>query len=165
MIGNRGYAMYIREWAREEQRAKNLGSYALPREAPAGWKYIGQGCYRAAYLSPDRVIYKIQITPGRWCGQSNAEEYKRWWELRLRYRELDGMRWPLVNLFEFGENDDVNAMDYVGKTLSAYDGPDRQDYVTTAQRCAWHLSLSDMHHGNLAVDEQRKLLVPIDLGM
>lgn len=165
MIGNRGYAMYIREWAREKQRADNLGSYQLPREAPDGWKYIGQGCYRAAYLSPDGVIYKIQVTPGRFCGQSNADEHKRWWQLRIKHREIEGMRWPLMNLFRFEEGDDINAMDYVGPTLSSYYGPDYRKYVELRTRCAWHLGLSDSHNGNFAIDEKLALLVPIDLGM
>ena len=163
MIGNRGYAMYIREWAREEQRVKG-STYCLPREAPAGWKYIGQGCYRAAYLSPDNVVYKIQITPGRWSGQSNADEYRRWWQLRIRYREAEGMRWPLMAHFKIGEDDDVNAMDYVGVTLSRYDGPDYDKHLDTARRCQWHMQLRDAHNGNFAIDEERKLLVPIDLG-
>lgn len=165
MIGNRGYAMYIREWVRDTQRAEGLGNWSTPRWAPDGWQYLGQGCYRGAYLSPDKVVYKIQVHPGRFSGQPNFDEYRRWWKLRLRFREMDGMRWPLMNCFEFEGGDDINAMDHVGKTLSQYDGPDRQHYVTAAQTFSWHVSLSDMHHGNLAVDEERKLIVPIDLGM
>ena len=163
MIGNRGYAMYIRDWARVEQKGRRW-EY-LPDHAPAGWKYLGSGCYRSAYLSPDNVVYKIQYTPGVYCGQPNIGEYRRWWDLRLRYREPEGVRWPLMNCFRFEGGDDVNAMDYVGKTLSQYYGPDRDKYVSAARLCSWNLGLSDMHHGNLAVDEERKLIVPIDLGM
>lgn len=165
MIGNRGYAMYIREWVRDTQRSDNLGTYSTPRRAPEGWQYLGQGCYRGAYLSPDSVVYKVQIYPGRYSGQPNIDEYQRWWRLRLLFREVEGMRWPLMNCFEFEGGDDINAMDHVGQTLSQYDGVDRQHYVSAAQRCGWSLGLSDMHHGNLAVDEKRKLIVPIDLGM
>lgn len=162
MIGNRGYAMYIRDWARSEQETEEWRG--LPRRAPAGWKYLGSGCFRGAYLSPDRVVYKIQMHPGRWVGQTNIEEYRRWWNLRLSYRAPEGVRWPLVNCFQFEGGDDINAMDYVGRTLHQYNGPDRNKYVAAARSCAWNLGLSDMHHGNLAVDEVRKLLVPIDLG-
>lgn len=164
MIGNRGYAMYIREWVRDAQRVEGLVGL-VPRRAPEGWKYLSQGCYRGAYLSPDGVVYKVQISPGLYSGQPNIDEYRRWWKLRLRYREIEGMRWPLMNCFQFEGADDINAMDHVGKTLSQYDGPDRQQYLDAARRCGWNLDLPDMHHGNLAVDEKRKLIVPIDLGM
>ena len=162
MIGNRGYAMYIREWL----RTRMTNPYGdAPASYPDGWKLLGSGCYRVAYLSPDGVVYKVQMFPGMDSGQTNIEEYQTWWKLRLRHHEPEGFRWPLMNHFEFDGHDDVNAMDYVGETLSKYSGPDRQRYVNAAKACSWDLGLSDMHHGNIAVDEKRKLIVPIDLGV
>lgn len=28
---------------------------------PEGWEVLGEGCYRAAYLSPAKVVYKVQF--------------------------------------------------------------------------------------------------------
>lgn len=162
MIGNRGYAMYIRDWARNEQKSESYGD--LPRHAPDGWQYLGSGCYRAAWLSPDNVVYKVQRTPGLWSGQANIEEYRRWWALRLDHRMPEGARFPVMHCFTFEGHDDINAMDYVGKTLNRYGGDKYYKYSDTLREVSRRLGLWDMHHGNAAVDEERGLIVPIDLG-
>jgi len=161
MIGNRGYAMYIRDWVRDTPEGK--GYYDSPRYAPAGWKYLGQGCFRAAYLSPDNVVYKVQHQPG-YVGQSNLREYKRYNFLRLSYRMPEGARFPLLRFFELDNSDGVNAMDHVGTTLNRYGGEDYYEYSEVLRVVSRRLSLWDMHHGNAAVDEVNKLIVPIDLG-
>lgn len=162
MIGNRGHAMHIREWVRAEQENEPYGD--LPRSGPDGWQFIGSGCYRAAYLSPDNVVYKVQRTPGLWSGQANIAEYQKWWALRLSYRMPEGARFPVMSCFTFEGNDDVNAMDYVGKTLNRYDGENYYKYSATLRVVSQTLGLWDMHHGNAAVDEKNGLIVPIDLG-
>lgn len=162
MIGNRGYAMYIREWVRAEQENEPYGD--LPRSGPDGWQFIGSGCYRAAYLSPDSVIYKIQHTPGLWSGQANIYEYQKWWALRLSHRMPEGSRLPIMTCFEFEGHDDVNAMEYVGKTLNRYGGEDYYKHADCLRAVSRQLGLWDMHHGNAAVDEKNGLIVPIDLG-
>lgn len=164
MIGNRGYATFIRDWVREEQARPNRYSYECPADAPSGWKYLGQGCYRAAYLSPDGVVYKVQAD-GRYSGQSNIGEAKKYNLIRLTHRIPAGARLPLLRNFVIEGADTVNAMDFVGPTLSRYDGPDRQKHIATTSTIAWELRIGDMHHGNVAVDEELGLVVPIDLGM
>lgn len=161
MIGNRGYATYIRDWVRDEQK-RTGGSYYCPREAPAGWKYIGQGCYRAAYLAPDGVIYKVQAHEQSY--QSNLSEYKKYNLLRIQHRMPEGARFPLMCNFRIEGADTINAMDYVGPVLSQYEGPDRQKHVATLSTIAWRLNIGDMHQGNAAVDEKLGVIVPIDLG-
>lgn len=162
MIGNRGYAMYIREWVRIEQDKTAWGD--MPKHAPEGWQYIGSGCFRSAYLSPDKVVYKVQQTPGLQSGQANIQEYKKWWDIRLQHKMPKGSRLPIMCFFEFDGHDDVNAMEYIGKTLNRYGGLDYDEYATTLRRVSTRLRLWDMHHGNAAVDEKNKLIVPIDLG-
>lgn len=137
----------------------------LPRYAPEGWKYLGQGCYRGAYRSPDNVVYKVQIVPGVYSGQSNLHEYRTWWILRLSHRMPEGARFPMMNFFGFEGNDDVNAMEYVGRTLNkCANDADYYRYSDTLRKVARQLELWDMHHANAAVDEKSKLIVPIDLG-
>lgn len=164
MIGNRGYATFIRDWVRDEQKVQRIGGYSCPNSAPPGWKYIGQGCYRAAYLSPDGVVYKVQ-NDGRYSYQSNAGEAKKYRTLYLTRRVPEGARLPLLRNFVIEGADTVNAMDFVGPTLSKYDGPDYQKYSAVVRLLAWELRIGDMHHGNVAVDEKLGLVVPIDLGM
>jgi len=162
MIGNRGYAMYIREWVREEQRVQGY-SYDAPRYAPSGWKYLGQGCYRAAYLSPDGVAYKVQHYSN--SGQTNIAEYRRWWALRLEHRMPEGSRLPALSFFKVdSERDGVTAMEHFEKTLNRYSGDDYYRYSDTLHVVSRRLRLWDMHHGNAAVDEKNGLIVPIDLG-
>jgi hypothetical protein len=162
MIGNRGYAMYIREWVRDKQKSEPYGD--LPHFGPHGWGYLGNGCYRAAYLSPDKVVYKVQLTPGLQTGQANVKEYKKWWALRLSHRMPEGSRLPIMQCFEFDGHDDINAMEYVGKTLNRYSGEDYYKYSDVLLAVSRRLGLWDMHHGNAAVDEKNRLIVPIDLG-
>jgi len=162
MIGNRGYAAYIRDWVRDEQKRERL-EYACPCQAPDGWKYLGQGCYRAAYLSPDGVVYKVQNHPN--SGQSNIAEYRRWWALRLTHRMPEGSRFPALSFFSVdGVLDGVNAMEYLEKTLNRYRGDEYYKYSDILHVVACQLDLWDMHHGNAAVDEKNGLIVPIDLG-
>jgi len=52
----------------------------------------------------------------------------------------------------------------VGPTLSKYEGEDRHKLIATWSSLAWTMQLGDAHHANVAVDEARKLVVPIDLG-
>jgi len=161
MIGNRGYAMYIREWVRAEQGDWE-SAYDSPRHAPAGWKYLGQGCFRAAYLSPDNVVYKVQHYAG--TGQSNFTEYRKYNRLRLEHKLPEGARFPLLQHFALANGDGVNAMDHVGPTLNKYTGDDYHKHSSCLADISRQLRLWDMHHGNAAVDVERGLIVPIDLG-
>jgi hypothetical protein len=163
MIGNRGDASYIREWVRDEQYASD-NTYTCPEWAPEGWKFLGRGCYRAAYLSPDGVVYKVQHATGLYQGQCNWAEYKRYNFLRFSHKMPEGARFPLIQCFRFSGGDDVNAMDHVGPALSRYSGGDYRTYSNCYKRVARLLGLWDSHDGNAAVDEKNKLVVPIDLG-
>jgi len=161
MIGNRGYAMYIREWVRAKQ-AEAGDDYRCPDSAPAGWKNLGKGCFRSAYLSPDGVVYKVQHYVG--SGQSNAKEYRKYNRLRIEHKMPEGARFPLLQHFAFDGNDDVNAMDHVGPTLNKYTGGDYRKHSECLVHVSRLLGLWDMHHDNAAVDVERGLIVPIDLG-
>lgn len=161
MIGNRGYAVFIRDWVRAKQRGN---TYDSPRYAPDGWQYLGQGCYRAAYVGPDGIVYKVQHTPGKYSGQSNLEEYKRWAALRLSYKLPQGARFPLMATFAVaGEH--VNAMENVGMTLDHFPAMNDQycKYHDIARAISRLCGLWDMHNGNVAIDS-KGLVVPIDLG-
>lgn len=37
-----------------------IASTMHPRRMPKGWKFVGQGAYRWAFLAPDGVVYKVQ---------------------------------------------------------------------------------------------------------
>ena len=161
MIGNRGYATFIRDWVRQQQNL--FGKFGTPRIAPEGWTRLGEGCYRIAYLSPDGVVYKVQLSGG-YSYQTNEGEYRKYNNLRIAYRMPKGARFPLMCNFRIEGEDTVNAMDMVGPTLNKYEGEDRHKLIATWSSLAWTMQLGDAHHANVAVDEARKLVVPIDLG-
>lgn len=167
MLGNEEDARFIRDWHLEvaDRDPWDPDYKAVPR----GWSRIGSGCYRIAYLSPDGVVYKVQgyyALPGQYEGQSNKEEaenLRRFWLKKMP----EGCRLPRFRFFEL-DGKGVIAMERFQKTLSQfsdYGDPQGTEYWALRGRLQRALGLTDMHGGNLAVDEENKLLVPIDLGM
>lgn len=67
---------------------------------PDGWKWIGEGCHRIAFLGPDGVVYKKEIIPrgDNWSlgDGGNRSEYTTFVTLMDR-----GFSWiPQFHLFE-----------------------------------------------------------------
>lgn len=165
MLGNEEDARFIRDWhfgGRRDDWGNPVG------ELPEGWGRLGSGSYRIAYLSPDGVVYKVQqryALPGEYEGQSNkseAENLRRFWLIKMP----PGCRLPRFQFFEL-DGKGVMAMERLGRTLSQYSQWDEKGSNYWALRNKLYRTLTgvcDLHGGNLAVDEERDLLVPIDLG-
>ena len=76
-----------------------------------GWTLLGSGCYRAAFLAPSGVVYKIGQ---RWANVAEVRVARR-----LRARTFDGIYIPLASAFSFGlrgRTEVVCAMEYIEGT-------------------------------------------------
>lgn len=167
MLGNEADARFIRDWHFDTGSQKDAWGDRTQRE-PEGWKRLGAGCYRVAYLSPDGVVYKVQqhyAKPGQWQSQSNkgeAETLRRYWLTKMP----KGCRLPRWGFFEL-DGRGVVAMELLGRTLSQVSqySPEGSRYWGALGRLQDVMrDVYDLHGGNLAVDEENQKLVPIDLG-
>lgn len=164
MLGNEADARFIRDWYVEERGKREWDQ----RDAPKGWTRLGAGCYRTVFLSPDGVVYKVQqryAKPDQYegqCNKSEAANLRRYWLTKMP----EGCRLPRWGFFEL-DGRGVVVMERFEKTLSRYSQytPDGSRYWGAFGRLQRTLQdVYDLHGGNLAVDEESQLLVPIDLG-
>lgn len=159
MIGNEAEAKFIRDWYASK------GQWSQRDDTPpVGWERLGSGCYRAAFLSPTGVVYKVQHNYDH-SSQSNAgeaETLRRYWLTRMP----KGCRLPRWSLYEL-DGKEVMAMERFTKLLNEFSLFSAEGSKYWSLRSALENVISDQwdfHGGNLAVDEEAELLVPIDLG-
>lgn len=169
MIGNAREAEFIRDWYMEYQ-AKSWAEQGLIGDAPEGWEWLGQGCYRTAFLAPSGVVYKVQgHYPKRGtyhCGQTNAAEAASF--RKFMFRKLPrGCRFPRFQLFEL-DGRTVIAMEKFDKLLkdfNSWDNGEGSKYWKLHQEVQEVLhEVYDAHGGNFAIDVENGQLVPIDVG-
>lgn len=161
MIGNAEEAEFIHYWyhAKWDQFSET---------APEGWEYLGEGCYRTAYLSPTGVVYKVQQSEsGGW--QTNAGEWEVWKRLYFGCKMPVHSRLPKMYYHALAgrENLGVMASERFNKSLGdypAYARQDETDYWSVLDSVRKATGVSDLYSTNLMIDEENKLLVPIDLG-
>jgi hypothetical protein len=160
VIGNADEALFIRDWYIGQGPQRRYES----NDTPEGWERLGSGCYRAAFLSPSGVVYKVQHSY-EYSGQSNAgeaETLRRYWLTRMP----KGCRLPRWSLYEL-DGKEVMAMERFARLLSSFSSfsAEGEEYwkrltaLTDVIDDQW-----DFHGANLGVDEEAGLLVPIDLG-
>jgi hypothetical protein len=161
-IGTEEEAGFILYWYLHV--AAKSGYYDQP-EAPEGWKRLGSGCYRIAYLSPSGVVYKVQgryeANDDRW--QSNKTE-----TANLRKNALKkfpkGCRLPRWSEFYFGTKT-VVAMEKFDKLLNQLSYGERDSVRALKQEMLRVVTdLLDTHDANLAYDVTTKEVVIIDWG-
>lgn len=162
MLGNAKDAEFIHNWYHEVPYGQ--------AGAPEGWKYLGSGSFRSAYLSPDGVVYKVQKDIGPWCGyQTNEGEWETWKRLYLGCKMPKHSRLPKLTYFPISEKVGVIAIErlkgkytYYGQFKDEAGVPRYWSDVCDAIRTT--TKLGDLHGNNLMIDEERNLLVPTDLG-
>ena len=151
---------YMRKWSRycpgdNYFHRREVGEYVIEEvilNIPDGWKYLGSGWSRDAFLGPDGVVYKVARS-GRYqsrstalnCSRSEAKFYKANCE---KARSI-GLRLAACRLL----NNSVLAMEYVPH--------DKTKTVVWADitKAEIHLGLSDLHTGNVAMDENGVLTI------
>lgn len=128
--------------------------------APDGWRKIGEGIARDAYLSPSGVIYKLPRDGRNSSDQSYSEAVSA--DRTGNILPFDGWRIPDVTVFHFGVP--IVAMEYVATGYSAA-GPDAIDhYEKTRDVAAEWFGLSDLHYENVRFDNDGTVVI-IDLGI
>lgn len=95
MIGCIEDARLILDWEHE---------YPLPE----GWGYVDEGEERAVYLSPDNVIYKVELNHDG----VNREEYFNICRINLA-DPVKNWRLPKASLYEIDKFHSVMAMEYI----------------------------------------------------
>lgn len=162
MIGNETEARFIHEWYRNQRSKGDYWDNPGP-VAPEGWKRLGSGCYRTAFLAPSGTVYKVQNNPTSY--QSNESEAET---LRgLMFRKLPkGCRFPRYQLFMVGEGEGVMAMERMTSLLRDYGQwgeKDRRVRNLKNKLVDALYELWDLHDQNVGVAEDGAV-VPIDLG-
>lgn len=167
MLGNEENARFIRDWY-VEARGGESNSWRRWEDEPEGWTYLNHGVSRAAYLGPDGVVYKVQHYYGRdasyYLGQSNSGEAET---LRKHFltKLPKGCRLPRFTYYEL-DGRGVMVMEYFRKLFNQVITSHKEygKYASPLDDLRRTLRLEDLYGANLAVDTERELLVPIDLG-
>jgi hypothetical protein len=184
VIGNARDAEMIRNYVvnsrivREERSNYECGYFIGPvrkrPSRPEGWKRIGGGCFRSAWLSPDGVIYKVEHAYGSY-GQSNSEEYENVVRILTGNKSHPYVSIPRVTYYAL-DGRGVIAMEYVKGENPGYCHGCGSGYrhCTTKVRgkCINQIyveiekefGLFDMHSGNVMFIPEQESFVVIDIG-
>lgn len=142
---------YSRYFPEQSFYHKRLSESYVIEEAlvnlPEGWKYLGSGWSRDAFLGPDGVVYKVARNFGLSrarsqalaCSYSEAKTYKEKHQLAWEH----GFRLAECKLL----NNSVIAMEYVSKS-----GRHQLDWEIMMQ-LEIILGLADLHSDNCWLDE------------
>jgi len=138
---------------------------------PDGWKYLGHGLYRTAFLSPSGVVYKLERGSLSWW-ENNRKEYENILEMRYDSRVTETVIIPKAWLYEI-DGSDVIAMEFMDGIWTEFHFPeDCECGDTFGGTCArvqfraieQKLALNDVHSGNAVFIPAQKKWALIDLG-
>lgn len=88
--------------------ARLIGEWDHNYPLPEGWGYLDEGEERAAFLSPDGVVYKVELNN---CG-INRTEYFNICKLEMQ-ESIENWRIPEAMLYELDKFHSVIAMEYI----------------------------------------------------
>jgi hypothetical protein len=155
------------------QDGEDNGFWGEEIPIPGGWRYLGCGMYRTAFLSPTKVVYKLER--GRRSNiQNNRGEYERILEMRYDETVRESVIIPKAWLYEI-YGTDVIAMEFMdGEWTEWHDGGTGCEYCgerfggTCAylqfERLESKLGMSDIHSGNAVFIPAQKRWALVDLG-
>ena len=166
-LGNYHDAQTIYQWVRSHGSKYGRPSCCEDRSAPDGWEYVGAGCARSVWLSPEGVAYKVGHND--WAERQQRGEIDNLttaWELGAP----EGVRFPKFDSFDIdiedGQETVVVIELIVGDRLYDYAAKSHDERDRLYDRlalCETRLKLVDLHDENALVDEDG-LLVPVDFG-
>jgi hypothetical protein len=168
MIGSAEEARFIHDWW---HRLHPEGRALDEANTPDGWEYLGSGAFRAAYLAPSGVVYKVQqdLSGDEW--QTNQKEWETWKRLYLTCKMPKRSRLPKMGYWPISANGKlgviaVELLNEGYRTYSTYvDEGGKEAYwgdVLLDVRDA--TGLLDLYGTNVMIDRENQVLVPTDLG-
>lgn len=159
MIGNAEEAQFISDWYRNSKCVCVTG-------APEGWKYLGSGSYRTAYLSPSGVVYKVQQDPG--CSyQSNRGEWDTYRRLYYTCKMPKHSRLPKMGFFPMGSTVGVIAAEFIPKECTWYrvlknDKGEEYMFSDVVRAVRDATRIGDLYGENVRLDANN-MVVPTDI--
>jgi len=166
-LGNHHDALTIYHWVRQHGSKYGKPSCVEDEHAPEGWEFVGSGCARSVWLSPEGVAYKVGHND--WSERQQRGEVNnltRAWEIGAP----EGCRFPKFDSYDVPDGDDVEtvvAVEFIpGDLLIDYttqNWNERDLLYERLQICETRLRLADLHDENAVVDADG-LLVPVDFG-
>jgi len=134
---------------------------------PKGWKKVGEGVYRTAYLSPDGVVYKICNDKDQ---SNNDREYQTYLNIRKSKTKYKGWKVNPVHSYNFMYGHDkvvVNASPFVeGKHELVDWGSTDYDKISREEekinQAFQAFGILDGHDKNYIVSKRGRVI--IDLG-
>lgn len=163
LVGNQEEATFIHDWYHE------VGGRNRGNTAPEGWKYLNSGSFRAAYLAPSGVVYKVQKDIGLYCGyQTNEGEYEKWRSLYFGCKMPRYSRLPKLGYFPIKEGVGVIAIERFSKSYRYY-GEFKDErgishyWSDVVREITNKCKVGDLSGSNLFLDDDEKTIVPVDL--
>jgi hypothetical protein len=141
-----------------EVAAKDRGKKALK-----GWKFLGEGSERRAFLGPDGLVYKMAKYGENY--QSPREVVKVW---ELRGQEIP--EWLFIPRSYYSAEFNVTVMEYAEGDKPSSDCDYRcvcDNETCWRKRAKWikdNLGLIDVHGDNVVILEDGRLAL-VDLGI
>jgi hypothetical protein len=156
MIGSVTEAIEIASWEME------LDEHDEWYDIPEGWTYLGEGEYRAAFLSPSGVVYKREINDGIFFGH-NSVEFSN--VRKAQGIPVQGWRVPDSELYQVPVGYsivNVIAMEFIGGEFDVYCELNYGKKCTCGKpygKCTYYAWLevmelwgvTDVHRGNVRV--------------
>lgn len=91
--------------------AELIGQWDDYYPLPDGWDKVGEGDERIAYLSPDGIVYKVELT----LNGANTTEYFNICQIQL-LEPVENWRVPEASLYVLDKFHSVIAMEYIQGT-------------------------------------------------
>lgn len=156
MIGNAEEAARITQWYYD----------GYVGDAPEGWKYLGAGVFRTAYLSPSGVVYKVQKSRAYSC-QSNQGEWDAYRRLYYTCKMPKHSRLPKMGFFPMDGGPGVIAAEFIPKQCGWYqmfknDKGEQYCFADVVEAVQRVTNIGDLWGDNVRVDANN-LVVPTDI--
>jgi hypothetical protein len=132
-----------------------------PYRVPEGWKFLGNGDSREAYLGPDRMVYKVP----RLDFEQSEQEHARVW--RIRRTKLP--EWLVIPKVYFHSPTGISVMEYMEGKMPGWCWGECScgTPVCWLKRLTWieaNLSVYDVHTENVLILADGRIAI-IDLGI
>jgi hypothetical protein len=157
MIGNEDLAQYIDSfsWDTQEDDWGNLN----PANAPKGWRYLGSGSHRHAFLGPDGFVYKVRTCDAIMYGIFAGEEQQSAYDEFISGNSFEGFRFAKIDYFS---ESFVSVCEFVKGERPR--GANMSEKMDELERKLYHEAFKcnynpDIHSYNVLIEESGELVI------